>query len=99
MAEEKIMVLARIKAKDGMAEKVKQELMSLVAPTRSEAGCIDYNLHQSTDDESLFMFYENWTSKQALDEHIEKPHLQAFIAKADKLLAEPLDVTIWKKLS
>lgn len=99
MAEEKIAVLAKVKAKDGMVKEVKQELMSLVATTRSEPGCIDYNLHQSTDDESLFMFYENWTSKQALDEHIEKPHLQAFIAKAETLLAEPLDVTIWKKLS
>lgn len=99
MAEEKIMVLAKVKAKEGMVKEVKQELMSLVATTRSEPGCIDYNLHQSTDDESLFMFYENWTSKQALDEHIQTPHLQAFIAKADKLLAEPLDITIWKKLS
>lgn len=99
MAEEKITVLAKVKAKEGMVKEVKQELMSLVATTRSEPGCIDYNLHQSTDDESLFMFYENWTSKQALDEHIQAPHLQAFIAKADKLLAEPLDITIWKKLS
>lgn len=99
MAEEKITVLAKVKAKEGMVKEVKQELMSLVATTRSEPGCIDYNLHQSTDDESLFMFYENWTSKQALDEHIQTPHLQAFIAKADKLLAEPLDITIWKKLS
>ncbi|MHC4394932.1 MAG: putative quinol monooxygenase [Planctomycetota bacterium] len=99
MADEKITVLAKIKAKDQMAETVKQQALALVAPTRSEAGCISYDFHQSTDDETLFMFYENWTSKKALDEHLRMPYLQAFIAKADELLAGPLDVTIWKKLT
>ena len=99
MAEKKITVLARIKAKKTMEEKVKQEGLSLVEPTRSEVGCISYDFHQNTEDSQSFMFYENWVSKEALDEHIQTPHLQAFIAKADELLAEPMDVTIWEKLS
>ena len=99
MTDKKITVLAKIKAKDGLAETVKQQALALVAPTRSEAGCISYDLHQSTEDENLFMFYENWTSKQALDEHIQSSHLQAFIAKAEELLAGALDVSIWKKIS
>ena len=99
MTDEKITVLAKIKAKNGMAETVRQQALALVNPTRSEAGCISYDLHQSDEDENLFMFYENWISKQALDEHIQKPHLQAFIAKADELLAGPLDVSIWKKIT
>lgn len=96
MTDKKITVLARVKAKDGMEEKVKQELTALVAPTHSEPGCLNYTLHQAIDDKSLFMFYENWTSKQALDEHLEMPYLKDFIAKADELLAEPLDVTLWQ---
>ena len=99
MTDEKIAVLAKIKAKDGLAETVKQQALALVKPTRSEAGCISYDLHQSDEDENLFMFYENWISKQALDEHIQTPHLQAFIAKADELLDRPLDVSIWKKIT
>lgn len=99
MADEKITVLAKVKAKDTMAETVKQQCLALVAPTRTEAGCISYDLHQSAEDETLFMFYENWTSKKALDEHIRMPYLQSFIAKAGELLAGPLDVSIWKKLS
>jgi len=96
---EEIIVLARIKAKEGLVEQVRQELASFVAPTRTEAGCISYDLHQGAEDQSLFMFYEQWAGKQALDEHLQKPHLKAFIAKADDILAEPMDVTIWKKLS
>lgn len=99
MLQKKVTVLARIKAKKGMEEKVKQELASLIAPTHKEAGCIDYVLHQGKDDKALFMFYENWTSKKALDEHLAKPYLKAFVAKAGELLAEPLDVTLLEMVS
>ena len=99
MTDEKITVLAKIKAKEAMADTVKQQALALVKPTRSEAGCISYDLHQSDEDENLFMFYENWISKKALDEHIQTPHLQTFIAKAGELLAGALDVSIWKKIS
>ena len=70
MTDNEIMVLAKLKAKEGMADKVRQEGLSLVAPTRSEAGCISYDFHQDNEDKSSFMFYENWTSRKALDDHI-----------------------------
>ncbi|HEX9911339.1 MAG TPA: putative quinol monooxygenase [Desulfatiglandales bacterium] len=62
MPENKVTVSAQIRAKDGMEETVKQELVGLVGPTRSEKGCIKYELHQSAENKSLFMFYEKWTS-------------------------------------
>ncbi|MBW1856287.1 MAG: antibiotic biosynthesis monooxygenase [Deltaproteobacteria bacterium] len=58
MAE--VTVIAQIKTKEGMEEKVGKELLKLVVPTRSEQGCIVYNLHQSAESKSLFMFYECW---------------------------------------
>lgn len=99
MKEKKVTVVARIKAKPGMEERVKQELLSLVNPTRSEAGCINYDLHQSTDDRSIFLFYENWTSKEDLDKHIEMPYLKAFLEKAEGILAEPAEITLWEMIS
>jgi len=99
MADEAITVLARLKAKDGIEEKVKEECILLVEPTRHEAGCISYDFHQCGDDPSLFMFTERWRSREDLDNHINKPHLQRFMALAEGFLAEPLDVTIWTKLS
>lgn len=97
MADEEITVLAKLKAKEAMEEEVKEQCMLLIEPTRHEAGCISYDFHQDTEDKCSFMFYENWTSKQALDEHIQKPHIQQFMAKAEELLAEPVNITIWKK--
>ncbi|MBN2138330.1 MAG: antibiotic biosynthesis monooxygenase [Sedimentisphaerales bacterium] len=99
MSEKHLTVAARIKAKPGKEQQTKDALLALIEPTHKEAACIDYILHQGAEDKSLFLFYENWTSKEALDEHLQTPHLQAFVAKAGDLLAEPLDVTLWEKVA
>jgi len=97
MAE--VTVIAQIKTKEGMEEKVCAELINLVAPTRSEEGCIVYDFYQSADSKSLFMFYECWKSKKDLDEHLQRPHIKAFVERAGKMLAEPMSVSLWKILS
>ena len=52
MKKKRITVLALVKAKEGMEETVRQELLPLVNPTRSEPGCINYDVHQATDEKS-----------------------------------------------
>jgi quinol monooxygenase YgiN len=99
MEHKKISVLATAKAKEGMEETLGRELLSLVNPTRSEPGCINYDLHQAVEDKSLFIFYENWKSKEDLDKHLGMPHLKAFLEKADDLLAKPLEVTLLEMIS
>ncbi|HPS54551.1 MAG TPA: putative quinol monooxygenase [Sedimentisphaerales bacterium] len=99
MTETNVILIATAKAKPGMEEKVRKTLMALVAPTRSEEGCVQYNLHQSKDDPSLFMFYENWINQEALDDHIQTVHLQALLNVADEILDGPLDVTSWEMIS
>lgn len=94
-----VTVIARVRAKQGMGEELKNTLLGLIEPSRADEGCINYDLHQDSENPALFMFHENWTSIEALNNHLATPHLQAFVKKADELLAEPLDVTTWKKIS
>jgi quinol monooxygenase YgiN len=96
MAARKVTVFALVKAKLGMEERVKAELHALVAPTLQEEGCINYDLHQSLDHKGHFRFYENWTSKELLDRHLQSAHVKQLIAKADQLLAEPPEITLWE---
>ena len=98
MTNGKVTVVARIKAKPGMEAEVREVLMALVAPTTREKGCINYDLHQAADNKGLFMFYENWCSREDLDEHLGTPHLQAFLGKAGELLAEPVDISLWEMI-
>jgi quinol monooxygenase YgiN len=54
-------------------------------------------LHQSVDNKAWFRFYENWTSKQLLEKHLESPHISRFKARISELLVEPPEITLWKK--
>ncbi len=99
MKNKRITVLALVKAKDGMEEAVKQELLSLVKPTRSEPGCISYDVHQAANEKSEFMFYENWKSMEDLEKHRETPHLKAYRQKVGSLLAKPIEVILFEMIS
>ena len=99
MSAKKCTVVAKIRAKAGLEDKVRSELLSLITPTRKESGCINYDLHQSQEDKGLFLFYENWVSRQDLDDHLKTPHLQAFLGKSEELLAEPIEITFWDMIS
>ncbi len=99
MADKKVTVLARFKAKKGLEEELKQAIMSCVAPTRAEAGCINYDLHNLADNKGDLILYENWVSKQALDEHLEMPYLRELKAKASDLCAEPIEITLWEMIT
>jgi len=99
MADNELTVLARIRAKQGTETEVLREITSLIAPTRAEEGCINYDLHCSKDDPALFFLYETWRSRRSLDEHLAMPYLQAFLAKAPDLLAEEVDISFWDLIS
>ncbi|MGO8925702.1 MAG: putative quinol monooxygenase [Limisphaerales bacterium] len=92
-------VIAQLNAKPGKESLVRQELLSLVAPSRKDAGCLCYDLHQAPDNPALFLFLENWTSKAHLDRHLQRPDLQAALARVGQLVAEPPRITLWEKIS
>ena len=98
MNAQPLTVVATLKAKPGQEAQLRQELLSLIPTTRAEPGCLNYDLHQATDNPTLFLVHENWTSKQHLDDHLASPHLQAFFAKAGELLAEPPQIVLWEKI-
>ncbi len=97
MPDKPVTLIARIHAKPGKEDETREELEALLEPTRAETGCINYDMHLSADDPALFMFHENWTDRQALDQHRATPHLKAFMEKESQLLAKPVDITLWEK--
>ena len=74
-------------------------LASFVVPTRAEAGCIEYQFHVSEDDPNAFMFYENWTSREALDVHLAMPYLQPLIKQQQDLLSRPVEIRHYDMLA
>lgn len=99
MGNEKLTVVARIKARPGQEARVRQELQKLLAPTRVEDGCLNFDMHESLDHPGDFLFYENWTSRAHLDLHIQAPHIQSWFKLADSLLSEPVELTFWRHVA
>ncbi len=96
--ETQVTVIAQLVAAEGKVNELKEMLLNLLETSRNDDGCINYDLHQSEDNSKVFMFHENWTSKELLDEHLATTHLQEFIKESENLLAKPLDVSLWNKL-
>ena len=55
----KLTIVANIEAKSDKIDFVKAELEKLIHITRSEDGCLQYDLHQDNENPAHFMFYEN----------------------------------------
>ena len=85
-----VTVVAKVTAKSDTVEAVKAELLKMIAPTRQEEGCIEYRLHQDNDNPAIYVFYENWKSRACLEQHMNSPHFQAFVAAASDLVADKL---------
>jgi quinol monooxygenase YgiN len=94
-------VMARVYVKPGSEEQVKKELLNLVPITRQEPGCIQYDMHVNIDLNTLeinprmYLFYENWRSRQDWDLHMKMPYLKTWFDMAPTV-TEKIELTIWK---
>lgn len=88
MSSSKLTIVARILAKTEKRELVKGELLKLIAPTRAEQGCINYDLHQDNENPNLFIFHENWESLDLLRKHLASGHIAAYIKATEGAVEE-----------
>ena len=84
----KLTIVAHITAKSDKIELVKAELEKLIDITRSEEGCVQYDLHQDNETPAHFMFYENWESRELWQAHMNAQHLQDYMASTEGAVAE-----------
>lgn len=71
-------IVARIEVEKDHVDFVKSELKKLIEPTLAEEGCIQYDLHQDHEESAVFLFFENWESRELWQKHMEADHLKTF---------------------
>jgi len=98
MADKPVVVYGRFKAKPGKEDELRQALGDLMAPTRREAGCISYQMHQHAQDSRQFMSYEIWRSQADIDQHMQTPYVAAVVARAEELMELPFELSNWETL-
>jgi len=84
----KLTLIAKIVAKAEKRELVRSELLKLITPTRAEEGCINYDLHQDNENSNLFIFHENWESKELLQKHLASAHIAEYMKATEDSIEE-----------
>ena len=69
--------IAVLKAKPGKQQALKEGLLALVEPTRTEPGNLDYVLYELRDEPGTFYMREAFKDQAALDAHLKLVHLTA----------------------
>jgi len=80
-------IVAHIETNKDKVDLVKSELLKLIEPTCKEQGCIQYDLHQDNGKPEIFLFFENWETRELWQAHMDSAHLKAFLAATDGAIA------------
>ena len=67
-------------------------LSALIAPSRREIGCYQYDLLRNPEDPCDFSFVERWESEAALEQHAATTHVKNGIAQARELVEGSPDI-------
>lgn len=91
-----IYLTAILKSKKDKIQELKLILDNMDLNTRKEEACEKYELQQSLDDETVFIFHEIWKSKEGLDAHNQQPYIKEFVEKVPELLEKPAEIYLAK---
>lgn len=95
----KIVLIARLKVKADKIDETKAAALAIVEASRAEEGCINYDIHQSIEDETVFFWHETWKNKAAIDEHFATPFFGEFFKTVEQVVAESPQINLTKKIT
>tara|TARA_R110000868_G_C10678092_1_gene747263 strand:- start:332 stop:622 length:291 start_codon:yes stop_codon:yes gene_type:complete len=84
----KINLTVLLKSKAENIEELKSILKELVTQSTKEVACLQYDLHQSKKDPSVFIFHEIWEDQDGLDIHNNQSCIIGFFALSKTLLQD-----------
>lgn len=87
-------VLWEGRAKPGREEDLRNFLRSAVTASRNDTGCIDYEAHEIEGQAGTFIIYERWTSKEALDAHLNAPRMQELSPRFSEMIEGSIETGI-----
>ncbi len=94
-----LFLFARLYARAGNAEAVRQAIHDVQGATRSEPGCLDYHAFQSVQDMNEFYIHSRWKTRSAFDSHVAQSHTISFVARVEPLIDAPLKPVLARLLA
>jgi quinol monooxygenase YgiN len=97
LPKEAVTLVVLLRSKEGQHLLLEAEIRALIAPTRKEEGCLQYDLHRLVEQPSQFLLHEVWASRAHHTAHTKTPHFLRWDARKDSLLAHR-DATFWQQI-
>lgn len=94
-----IVIVATFKAKAGMEKELEEGLVSVVPDVQKEEGTLMYTVHKAKADPGLFLFYEAYKDKEALEYHSSTPYFKALFGKIAPYLDGEPDIKVYKDIA
>jgi quinol monooxygenase YgiN len=85
-------VVARFVAKAGKEQALKSVLNALIAPSRRELGCYQYDLLENPSDPRDLCSVERWESEKSADQHSDSQHVRQALSQVEGLVDAPPDI-------
>ena len=93
-----VTLVVLLRARTGHEPFLEAELRALVAPTRKEDGCLQYDLHRAAEGTGAYLLHEVWESREHHTAHTKTDHFLRWNARKDALLASR-EVTFWTQIA
>jgi quinol monooxygenase YgiN len=93
-------VVITCKIQPGKSALARQEFSAIIKTVaENEAACHGIDLHIDPDDPDRMLLIEYWDSKEIfMGQHMQTPHMQVFLGRAQEFLAGSPDFGFWKLL-
>lgn len=86
-------VVARVQAKPGKEQALREATLPLIAKVRAEPNNLVYFLQEDREKPGHFIFYEIFASQADFEAHNATPHVQAWFARLPELAEGGVQVT------
>ncbi len=80
--------------REGSEAEVESLLSSLVAPSRAEPGCLDYDLYRERLEGPRFVLVERYRDQDAVEAHRRSSHYLAYRSRIFDLVDQPIDAVL-----
>jgi quinol monooxygenase YgiN len=92
-------VFAEVSIKPEFMAQACDAVDGIVAATRDEEGCEQFEPHRASNGDSAIYIYERWRDRAAFDFHHAQPYTREVYANYENWLAGPVCITELSELS
>ncbi len=92
-----LFIFAQIKPKPEHYNDAKTAISGILAQTREEPGCLQFQLNEGLENDCLYL-YEEWRNQAALDDHYAQSYIGSVFELYESWLAQPVSITRLSKV-